>query len=56
MTKYSIFIASFEALTMDVRGMHTFIGMDGYYSKEGKILLEFQIGKYTPALNNGTSE
>ena len=33
--------------------MHTFVGMDGYYSKEGKILVNYQIGHYSPPLNNG---
>ena len=41
MTKYAFFIVNFENFSMDVAGAHTFVGMDGYHSKDGMILCNF---------------
>ena len=54
--KYSFYIVNFENFSMDVPGAHTFVGGDGYHSKDGMILCNFNLGRYTPQLNTLNSD
>ena len=39
-------LCNLENFTMDVSGTHTFIGGDGYHSKDGLMIVNFDLGVY----------